>query len=60
MCLQGAAHSLTNAALCLSAVLLVMQERKDLFGAPYDFRLAADGLVQVTGSCTAVSPVCND
>ena len=24
-----------------------LQERRDLFGAPYDFRLAADGLVQV-------------
>ena len=28
---------------CLSGT----QERKNLFGAPYDFRLAADGLVQV-------------
>ena len=37
------------------------QERRDLFGAPYDFRLAADGLEQVTvaftlacGQCQAV------
>lgn len=27
------------------------KERVDLFGAPYDFRLAADGLEQVLSSC---------
>ena len=27
------------------------EERKDLFGAPYDFRLAGDGLQQVWLSC---------
>jgi hypothetical protein len=29
------------------------EERVDLFGAPYDFRLAADGLEQV---CSSLSP----
>ena len=40
-------------------------ERQDLFGAPYDFRLAADGLSQVRHSracavaCLFCSPCCD-
>ena len=34
------------------------QERRDLFGAPYDFRMAADGLEQViVGFILACGPV---
>ena len=34
------------------------QERRDLFGAPYDFRMAADGLEQVSAGCTLACGQC--